>query len=408
MTAQKKYPYCDGIIAVSTLAGFPCSYQNCEGDTIQIRQMVSGEQFGPVTYWSVDGSGECECKIQTPPSGALIAETPDGVITGDELTIVATDMDIGSGQVYSQVTTDCFLVPVASQNRWQNATPLTFVNNELTSDDGDFPDSGGSTVVTEVASSGPSTTSLGACCPCSKGSTEGQGGEGDGPDANGSQETPTNLINLASRGLPLVFTTVHRGGQRFLGPWGNDRSIGIYRKLLEQDGAYGSNISIITQRCSRDVYLKIGENYYPAAGRYGSLVRTDSGWFEKTKEGIYYEYNAHGNLKRVLDLNRNEHYYIYDNNTSAQMLLEIKAEKGLRPYFYYDANAFCERIALRDLNDSSKNKYLYFQYDPAVSYMTKATGPEGCQWYYDYDGNGFITRVTDPDNYSTYFSYAGG
>ena len=268
---------------------------------------------------------------------------------------------------------------------------------------------------TTIDAEGVALTQAGPCCPCAKGGANGVTPGGN--NATGDPTLSTSLAIMASRGLPLIFSTTHCANERFKGPWGWYRSLGIYRRLLEQNPVlYNGHVSIFRQDATRVSYVNKVTYYEAAAGSYDSLVKTALGWFEKTKEGIYYEYNAHGNLKRVIDPNRNQHYYLYDDNTSSQRLVEIKATKGLRPYFYYNDPAgdttLNTRIALRDPTDSSKNKYVYFQYD-ASGYMTKAVGPEGCHWYYEYDKAGIppynqpgkIKQITDPDGYTTYYVF---
>jgi hypothetical protein len=239
------------------------------------------------------------------------------------------------------------------------------------------------------------------------------------PDtASGDTYNGQTLFVSQSRGLPLIYATRHTGKEMYKGPWGWYRTLGVYRRLFEQSPLFFDHVSILREDGTRAGYLKSGSEYQSASGSYDSLVKTASGWFEKTKEGIYYEYNAHGNLKRVLDPNRNQHYYLYDSNASSQRLTEIKATKGLRPYFYYEDPAgdttLNTRIALRDPADDTNTRFMYFRYD-ADSYMTTAIGPEGCHWYYQYDkvGSGYnykgkITRIIDPDGYGTYFGFDTG
>jgi len=253
---------------------------------------------------------------------------------------------------------------------------------------------------------GPGSSAGGGCCGCS---TAGMSNSTSG------QHAAFNVGGIVlSRGLPMLFSTVHVGNEKFEGPWGKYRSLGVYRKLLEQVSPFAGHVSIVCQDGSRVSYLKSGNAYIRAAGRLDSLVKTDTGWFEKTKEGIYYEYNAHGNLKRAFDPNRNQRYYVYDSSTSSQGLTEIKADKALRPYFYYGDpvnSSLNTKIALRDPADPTRNKYIYFEYD-AAGYMTKVIGAEGCTWFYQYDGSGAvndgkITKITDPDGYQTYYGFDG-
>jgi len=215
---------------------------------------------------------------------------------------------------------------------------------------------------------------------------------------------------LGSRGLPMIFMTVHNSNEQITTPWGKKRGMGIYRKLLQQDPqAYTGHVTIFREDGTRVSYRRQETQdppgyfeYKGGAGAFDHLEETDSGWFEKTKEGIYYEYNTYGNLKRIIDSNRNQHYYVYDSTMSDQKLTEIKAHKGLRPYFYYDDPmdpTLVTRIELVDPNDSSNDRRMYFKYNSTN--LEKITGPEGCQWYYEYDVTDRLTKITDPDNYST-------
>ena len=411
------------------------------GNTAIVYLEYEGQGRHYVTSGVFGGSGELDFCIEM--GHPYHSRTSEGEIAGESGHVITRQAD-PAGQTIDEVSIEVYNNPGTTQAPWNAVAASDLVKqdgssgghqgyaknigyigrmgnvydpNLLVKDEGWKPPD--SIVIskqngTQIDSEGTTQTQTGPCCPCAVAGSRGQ--TVDGNNANASPQIATSLAVMASRGLPLIFATTHCANERFLGPWGWYRSLGIYRKLLEQDTvAYYGHVSVFRQDATRVSYVKKGGAYESAAGTYDSLEKTGSGWFEKTKEGIYYEYNTHGNLKRVLDPNRNEHYYLYDDNTSSQRLTEIKATKGLRPYFYYEDPGGDEslntRIALRDPTDSSKNMYIYFKYD-VYGYMTKAVGPEGCQWYYEYDRaggtynyKGKIKRVTDPDGYSTYYVF---
>lgn len=406
------------------------------GNTYEVTRTTEGQSPTSVASGTFGSSAECFL-IEMPHTTELVATDANGNYVGDKVTVTVTQYKYGKPNGSASFILFCkpgvsqeYRTYIAAENLAkgmmtsqdargaQDSIDAIFEKSHLNCFEIPGTDGLGINTVASLASSGVSGTGgSGSCCGCNGGGTQGRTSSSPGSSTTGQgavQNAGPSAVQ-PSRGLPLLFTTVHTGTERYKGPWGWYRTMGIYRKLFEQDPVnYYGHVSILKQDGTRASYLNAAGGYQSASGNYDSLVKNSDGWFERTKEGIYYKYNSHGNLKAVFDPNRNQHYYLYNDNTAAQKLLEIKCDKGLRPYFEYNDGldaSLNTRLALRDPLAPANNKYMYFLYDQ-YGYMTKAVGPEGCQWYFEYDktGSGWnyqgkLTKVTNPDNYDTTIGY---
>ncbi len=431
MTWQVSNPSTSKFVLVGPGCTVPVDLEGgVAGYEVRVYSTIEGQAEQHVGTIYCDGSGgghyDAESLLQT----SFSATTAWGAYVGEKVTLRFELWQPIPPLPMANATLVLMTVPGMVQDRWKGLPDTTVANQEMPSStvvgvrsadaivtSGIGVSLGAATTSIENATtSGPMGTGVGACCPCA---TIGQSSvTTGGTTASGDTGSGTGLVVTQSRGLPLIYATRHTGKEMYKGPWGWYRTLGVYRRLFDQGAMFFEHVSILREDGTRTGYLKSGSEYQSASGRYDSLRKTDSGWFEKTKEGIYYEYNAHGNLKRVIDPNRNQHYYLYDDNTSSQRLTEIKATKGLRPYFYYDDPAgdtsLNTRIALRDPLSEANARFIYFVYD-VNGYMTTAVGPEGCHWYFEYDkvGSGYnykgkITKITDPDGYATHFGFDTG
>ena len=434
MTMEWEYPIIDSHLNAGTSCMLPFIIKgSTAGNEVQVWGQIQGKDLIPVYTGAsaiVDADGRAKVITESQFTEGLFAVNYDGDLAGDLITYTIKEY---SGGIFTgnSVTAKAIVKPGYGQQasifiKTEDVSKQDFTSKQVldvASQLLHFPSIGAGYDLMHAnagdisgAGSGPGGSTGQGCCPCGLGGLSGFIVVNPITTANGGGINSTTGNVISSRGLPLVFATTHVANERYKSPWGMYRAMGIYRKLFDQGEAYFRHVTIFREDGSRVSYEYINGEYECAAGYNDTLEKTDTGWFEKTNIGVYYEYNAHGNLKRVLDPNRNERYYVYNDSSASQKLIEIKVNKGLRPYFYYNdfLNPYQNtRIALRDPLDLANNKYMYFAYD-GEGYMTSFKGPEGCTWYYDYDRigsmwnyKGKLTKITDPDGYHTYFGFDG-
>ncbi|MEZ5082286.1 MAG: DUF6531 domain-containing protein [Bacteroidales bacterium] len=160
-----------------------------------------------------------------------------------------------------------------------------------------------------------------------------------------------------------------------------------YNQFYEFDG---NDLLFDKNDGGKDRYIWNGISYNPPVGVYNELTEYSPGQFVlKTKHGIkfYFENSTHKKLTKIEDRNSNELLLTY---TNGQVTL-ITDPYGRQLLFDYDQNGHL--IKITDPNHIPQREITY-EYDP-VGNMIKVTNPAGNFITYGYGLWRNLTHITD-------------
>ena len=221
-------------------------------------------------------------------------------------------------------------------------------------------------------------------------------------------------IHLPSPGMDVDIAYFYNSNQNYAGPFGYNRNLSASLVMQAEAAATPTWVSFLRGDGSMAsyVYDAASSSYLPyTGGLVNSLQRdtTNSRWIETTPGGIINAYpavatGALSSISYAQDPVGNRQTFLY----SAGALQTLMDTMGRRVTFSYVSGR------LSTIKDWA-SRVTTFQYDSTSvagkALMTTVIGPSGCVTGYGYDTttptNPRLTRITDPDGFTTTYTYDG-
>lgn len=210
--------------------------------------------------------------------------------------------------------------------------------------------------------------------------------------ATGNLAHEQELFSTGTTGLNTAITLYYNSLDSHNGILGLGWSHTYDISLATQDDG---SVLIRKGNSESRLYRYVEGAYVAPPGDYSTLEKRSDGYILTHKDGIRYNFGLGGVLASIEDRNANIMRFTYDFDT----LSSITDSVGRVTNFLYDING-----KLVQITDPTGKSY-GFVVAAETGTLSRIIMPDGGNWRYAYDVDGFMTSRTDASGYTTTYTY---